>query len=38
MMDSITYQQYMNIAMQRFNKHLAIRTCNNSSYVVLADV
>jgi hypothetical protein len=34
----IACQQYMIIAMQRLDKHLAIRTCNNRSYVSLVDV
>jgi hypothetical protein len=36
--DLITYQQYKNIAMQQFDKHLAIRTGNNNGYVMLVDV
>jgi hypothetical protein len=34
----ISFQQYMIIAMQRLDKHHAIRTCNNRRYVIVADV
>jgi hypothetical protein len=36
--DLIACQQYMIIAIQRVHKHRAIRTCNNSSYIIAADV
>jgi hypothetical protein len=37
-MDLIACQQYMIIAMQWFDKHLVIGTCNNSSNIIVADV
>jgi hypothetical protein len=36
--DLIACQKYMIIAMQRLDKQLAIRTCNNGRCVILADV